>query len=116
MSLRPPNAPKDIFYLKPFPQPQSGCWYFNRPIGHNILRDTVKRLCGSIGLEGFFTNHSLRRTCATRLFQKGVEEQQIMSITGHRSSNAVRIYKEISHDQEEATSNLIQCFKLSLSV
>ena len=42
------------------------------------------------------------------LFQKGVEEQQIMSITGHRSYNAVRVYKEISHEQEEETSKIIQ--------
>ena len=109
--LRPRDAPIDVFYFKPFPKPRPGCWYYNRPIGHNVLRDTVNKLCSSIGAEGYFTNHSLRRTCATRLFQKGVEEQQIMSITGHRSSNAVRVYKEISHEQEE-TSKIILREKL----
>ena len=68
----------------------------------------MKRLCNGIGLEGHYTNHSLRRTCATRLFREGVEEQQIMSITGHRSTKAVRLYKETSHEQQEETSKIIQ--------
>lgn len=111
MSLRPPDAPRDIFYLKPFPEPRSHCWYYPRPVGHNVLNQTVKKLCSKVGAEGYFTNHSLRRTCATRLFQKGIDEQQIMGITGHRSSNAVRVYKEISHEQEGTISELIRPVK-----
>ena len=89
MSLRPPDAPPNVFYLKPHPSHSSGYWHYPQPIGHNVLRATVKRLCNGIGLEGYYTNHSLRQTCATRLFREGVEEQQIMNITGHRSSKAV---------------------------
>lgn len=33
---------------------------------------------------------------------------QIMSITGHRSSNAVHLYKKISVEQQERISNLLQ--------
>jgi integrase len=36
-------------------------------------------------LKGRYTNHSLRATTATRLYQAGVEEQLIMERTGHRS-------------------------------
>ena len=108
MSLRPSNAPKDVFYLKPLVSPQEHCWYSARPVGHNLLSDTVKRLCNQVGVSGHFTNHSLRRTCATRLFQSGIDEQQIMSVTGHRSIDAVRVYKEMPHDQEEQLSKIIQ--------
>ena len=103
----------DVFYLKPHPEgcSRSGCWYYNRAVGHNVLSQTVKRLCNQAGVDGYFTNHSLRRTCATRLFQQGIDEQQIMSITGHRSSTAVRMYKQVSHEQEEKLSNLIQPVK-----
>ena len=113
MSLRPSDAPTDVFYLKPRPEgcSRSGCWYYNRAVGHNVLSRTVKRLCNRAGVDGYFTNHSLRRTCATRLFQQGIDEQQIMSITGHRSSTAVRMYKQVSHEQEEKLSNLIQSVK-----
>uniref|UniRef100_A0A1X7VA36 ZMYM2-like/QRICH1 C-terminal domain-containing protein n=1 Tax=Amphimedon queenslandica TaxID=400682 RepID=A0A1X7VA36_AMPQE len=108
LSLRPSGAPPDVFYFKPLNVPLSNCWYSCRPVGHNLLSQTVKRLCSNIGIEGHNTNHSLRRTCVTRLFQKGIGEQQIMSVTGHRSTDAVRVYKSMSHDQEEAMSKIIQ--------
>lgn len=56
---------------------------------------------------GFYSNHSLRATCATRLFQKGVDEQLIAHKTGHRS-NAIRAYKRASVDQEKEVSDIIQ--------
>ena len=45
---------------------------------------------------GTFTNHSLRRTAATRMFNNGASEQEIMSVTGHRTVDGVRNYKVIS--------------------
>ena len=49
--------------------------------------------CEQAGIPGYH-NHSLRTTAATRLHQSGcVEEQEIMQRTGHRSIEAVRIYK-----------------------
>ena len=58
-------------------------------------------------VSGFFTNHSLRATCATRMFRSGVDEQLICQRTGHRSS-AVRAYKRPCEDQMRAISNVIQ--------
>ena len=115
MSLRPKDSPEYVFYLKPFTKPCQNCWYYNRPIGHNVLGNTVKRLCAAIGVDGNFTNHSLRRTCATRLFQAGVDEQQIMNVTGHRTTNAVRLYKEISQEQEKSSKILQMAKKVKLS-
>ncbi|KAK6174876.1 hypothetical protein SNE40_013441 [Patella caerulea] len=66
--------------------------YAAAPVGRNTLANTVKRLCEAAGFKGFFTNHSLRATCATRLFRSGVDEQLIAKTTGHRS-NAIRAYK-----------------------
>ena len=98
MSLRPENAPDEAFYL----QPERTCkwttnqWYRPRAMGHNSLCKTVKQLRAKAGIEGFFTNHSLRRSCASRLFQEGAEEHVITSVTGHRSVDGVRSYKMIS--------------------
>ena len=60
-----------------------------------------------MGADVYYTNHSLRCTCATRLFQSGRDEQEIMAITGHRSTDGVRVYKEISHEQEYQLSKII---------
>ena len=53
-------------------------WYSKQPVGHNTLTNTVRRLCNEAGIEFFFTNHSLRTTAATRLYDAGVDEQLIM--------------------------------------
>ncbi|CAC5391425.1 unnamed protein product [Mytilus coruscus] len=76
------------------------------PIGHNTLQGTVKRLCTSIGLTGKRTNHSLRASAATRLYNAGIEEQRVAETTGHRS-NAVRVYKRTSADQQIEASNIL---------
>ncbi|CAC5407040.1 unnamed protein product [Mytilus coruscus] len=67
---------------------------------------TVKRLCTSIGLTGNRTNHSLRASAATRLYNAGIEEQRVAETTGHRS-NAVRVYKRTSADQQIEASNIL---------
>jgi integrase len=85
ISHRPTDVPSKAFYLTPLKKPQGNVWYTKIPVGHNTLSKTVKRLCAAAGIEGYKTNHSLRVTAATRLFKSGVDEQLIMSMTGHRS-------------------------------
>ena len=68
-----------------------------------------------IGLDDlqFLDLHSLRRTCVTRLYRQGADDQQIMSMTRHRSIDGLRMYKEIGSDQEEEISKMIRpCKKL----
>ena len=79
------------------------------------LSQTVGRLCKQAGITGYKTNHSLRVTSATRLFQSGVDEQLIMSHTGHRSVDGVRSYKRISDEQKKAVSGILSstCTKVN---
>ena len=53
------------------------------------------------------TNHSLRLTSVTRLYQSGVDEQLVMERTGHRSLDRVRSYKRTSDSQREALSDIL---------
>lgn len=50
-------------------------------------------ICKKAGIEGNFSNHSGKRTCATSLYDAGIDEQEIMARTGHRSERALRQYK-----------------------
>ena len=95
------------FYLTPIRNPRTSVWYSTTPVGHNTLNQTVKQLCKQAGIPGFKTNHSLRVTSATRLFQSGMDEQLIMSRTGHRSVQGVRTYKRISDDQKQTISSVL---------
>ena len=47
------------------------------------------------GLVGYYTDHSLRRTCVTELYSHGVNEQLIKEHTG----DAVHDYKVTSTEQ-----------------
>ena len=47
------------------------------------------------GISGHFTNHSLRATVATRMFDAGIDKQLIMHRTGHSSAVGVRNYKRV---------------------
>lgn len=67
----------------------------------------MARLCKDAGFSGFYTNHSLRATAATRLYEAGVDEQLICEKTGHRS-NAIRGYKRTSDLQQKGVSDIVQ--------
>ncbi len=95
------------FYLKPLRSPTLTCWYSTDPLGHMSLGKTVAHLCKEAGIGGYRTNHSLRATTATRLYQSGVDEQVVMERTGHRSLEGVRSYKRTSDSQREAVSDIL---------
>lgn len=97
----------DAFYLTPLKKPKNDVWFTTVPVGHNPLSQTVKRLCEAAGIQGFKTNHSLRVTSATRLFQSGLDEQLIMSRTGHRSVEGVRAYKRVNSEQKQNLSDVL---------
>ncbi|XP_028407815.1 uncharacterized protein LOC114530389 [Dendronephthya gigantea] len=94
------------FYRTALKCPKPNCWYSSVPVGHNKLASTVKRLCELAGLSGYRTNHSLRATAATRMYDKGVDEQLICEKTGHRS-DAVRAYKRTSSEQQVEVSDIL---------
>ena len=52
-------------------------------IGRNTLGSMVKKMCKAIGVEGK-TNHSLRTTGASHLFQRNMLEKLIQERTGHK--------------------------------
>ena len=57
-------------------------------------------------VEGYFTNHSLRATAATRLYDARIDEATIMDRTGHKSTDGVRTYKRESDKLKELSSNV----------
>jgi len=89
-------------------------WYSVAPIGVNMLSKVVSRLCKMAGFKGYFTNHSLRATAATRLFDADIDEQLIMAKTGHVST-VVRSYKRVNQRQLQNVSDVVACKKPALS-
>ena len=72
----------NAFYGSALKCPKPNCWYSSVPVGHNKLASTVKRLCEQAGISGYRTNHSLRATAATRMYDMEIDEQLIWEKTG----------------------------------
>ena len=106
MSLLPQNRTTNAFYLQPLRNYTPTCWYQDSPVGVNRLQKTVKIIAQKGGLPGYYTNHSLRATAATRLYHNNCDEQLIQEITGHRSV-AVRSYKRTCQEQRRVASNCV---------
>ena len=81
-------------------------WYYDQPYGVNRIKNTVKEICKEAGFEGKFTNHSLRATCASRMYDQDVPEQVIKEVTGHKS-DCVRVYKRTSESIKENASKKV---------
>ena len=81
-------------------------WYCDQPYGVNKLKSTVREICKEAGLEGHFTNHSLRATCASRMYDQHIPEQMIKEVTGHKS-DCVRLYKRTSDQLREEASKTV---------
>ncbi|KAK6173752.1 hypothetical protein SNE40_017154 [Patella caerulea] len=105
--LRPKTCACDAFYLQPAKLNSKEHWYNSIPVGVHTLQNLVKNMCLRGGMTGNFTNHSLRATAATRLYNAGVDEQLIAETTGH-SSDAIRVYKRTSNAQLQDVSDIIQ--------
>ncbi len=100
---------KDVLFLRPkkTASKDEGCaWYENVPTGKNTLATMVKSLCEDGGLPGK-TNHSLRASGATAMFQNNIPERVIQKVTGHRSLESLRAYERISVDQHTEVSKVL---------
>ena len=70
-----------VFYWKPrdvVPASDSTPWFTLQVIGWNVLASMVKRMFLEVGIDGK-TNHSIRATGATCLFEANVPEKLIKS-------------------------------------
>jgi integrase len=97
-------------YLRSRTKPTEDEWYSDARVGINTISKVVGKLCDKAGLEGFYSNHSLRATAATRMYNADIPEQLICEKTGHRS-DAVRSYKRTSADQMMEASDIVQGVK-----
>ncbi len=69
--LPPAAVEKDYFYCRPLdnlPKDPSAPWFAASPLGKNVLGDMMKDICKDAGIVGSKTNHTLRETGASQLF------------------------------------------------
>lgn len=78
---------------------------FNRPFTSNGFGNRFRKWCDDAGLKNCSV-HGLRKTAAARLAELGCTEQEIMAITGHRTSKEVTRYTRAASQKTRAESAL----------
>ncbi len=76
-------------------------------MGKHKLGGMVGGMCEEAGIGERKTNHSLRVTGATSLYNGGVPEREIQQRTGHRSLEALRKYERTGEQQHKAVSSML---------
>ena len=64
----------------------------NRPISHNELYNTVKRILTAAGVQGKRSPHILRHTFATELLNREAGIRSVQELLGHSSISSTEIY------------------------
>ena len=78
-------------------------------MGRDTLQNKLKNMCKVADIKGNITNHSLRASSATQMYDStsGVPEKMIQERTGHRSLEALRMYERTSERQHQAVSAVL---------
>ena len=107
ISHLPPNTTINAFYRRPLDHIKGDVWFCSSAVGRHKLDTVVADICKQGNLGGYRTNHSLRASAATRMFDAEVDEQLICEVTGHRSA-AVRSYKRTNTAKQRKLSAIVQ--------
>ena len=117
MSCRPVLDSTTAFYLRSLQHPRNSprqekdVWFSCQAVDRQKLAGVVRSICEKAGFDGKRTNHSIRVTAATRMFEENIDEQLIKFVSGHRS-NAVRDYKR-PNNLRKKVSCIVQGQKIS---
>ena len=111
LGLRPNHNPKcsHDLYLRPLakvPNVPYAPWYSCQAMGLHAIQSVLSGMCARGGIGGKRTNHALKATAASRMYNNNFDEQLICEQLGN-SSEAVRSYKWTSTDQKIAVSQTL---------
>lgn len=110
ISKRGSNIKSKRLFMRPnrYWKKETDHWYDNMPIGKNIIQNWTKSTAEAIGLntkEKKITNHSNRSTAVSRLLKNGVQEQELIKITGHNNTNSIKPYLNIDLEHHNKIIN-----------
>lgn len=110
LSKRGPQIKTNRLFLRPNRhwKKETDNWYDNMPLGRNVINGWTKASAEAIGLDTNLkkiTNHSNRSTAVSHLAKSGVQEQQLLKITGHSNANSIKPYLNIDKEHHNKIIN-----------
>ena len=86
---------------------EKGCWFKKKTVGINTLGGIFKNMAKSAGIEKKITNHSARKTMASRLLDKGVDSKFVKDLGGWKNINSLDSYATASTSKQCEMSQLL---------
>ena len=85
----------------------------NEPLGKNAIAKIMERLSVKAELSQRYTNHCVRASAVTHLFQRGVDTKKICSITKHKDERSLTHYinQTTSEQKRECSRILTEAFQ-----
>lgn len=100
----------NAFYYAPLRKfvPGSKPWYSSIPVGHNKLDKMLKSIFDQAGIDSRnISNHSLRATDISRMYQTSLPEKVIMERSGHLPKEGLRSYEHTSTAQIQSACEVL---------
>ena len=103
------NKPESPFYLavRHNRSSQDNVWYMKSPLGKNEIGKFLSIAAQKAGLqrEGKqITNHSVRKTCISRLLDADIPENFVAQLSGHKNTESLQSYKSASSTHQRRMS------------
>ena len=95
--LHPEN---DFLWQAPNERTTTNVWYTAGHLGVHTLEKFMPDLRECCNLSRRYGNHSIRVTGSTILNHGGFSMKQIMSVTGHKSTNSLVIYQKVEKNEK----------------
>ena len=81
-------------------------WFRNEPLGKNTIAKLMGNISSKAELSERYTNHCIRASTITALYQRGVDAKQICAITKHKDE------RSLSHISQTTSEQKRQCFRI----
>ena len=84
-------------------------WFRNEPLGKNTIAKLMENISSKAELSERYTNHCIRASTITALYQRGVDAKQICAITKHKDERSLSHYiSQTTSEQKRQCSRLLQ--------
>ena len=94
------NPNNENLWQSPISKPKTSVWYADCPVGDHTLSEFMKNVSKKAKLSQIYTNHDIRVTGLSVLGRVNFTDKQIMSVSGHKSTDSLKIYQKVSGNEE----------------
>lgn len=88
-------------------RPENPVWYRRAPLGKNEISKFLSKAAKNAHIEGNITNHSVRKTCISRLMDADIPANFVAQLSGHRNLKSLDSYKTASRVHQRKMSNVL---------